>query len=271
MTYLWTVTSRPEGSAAIPSNPTSLTTTFFLDASGVYTLRFCALDARGEESCCDVTLTSEAPGEIHVELSWDTPYGDVDLHMLRPGAASNRWFTTDDCFWANQTPDWGPVGLEANPTLDRDDMNGYGPENITIVDTPLNGTYLVAVTYYCEHSLVARNDPDPDPIDPGSGPTEATVRIYCSGALVETISGINFESTGRWVDVAEIDWPSCTVRTPEARSWVTEAIDPTFVTGTPHCTIPCDDIGSGDECLPLETCTDTAPGPRTEGECIFTP
>jgi len=266
LTYDWTVTTRPTGSASVPASPHSRTTTFFLDASGAYTLEFCATDDQDERDCCTVDVTANAPGNLHVELSWNVSWGDVDLHVLRPGAAEDRWFTVDDCYFNNATPDWGPAGADADPSLDRDDTDGFGPENVTMTLNPLDGTYVVGIEYYCVHSVGGSG------IDPGSGPAEATIRVYCGGTLVDTISGIALDDTGRWVTVAEVDWPGCAVRDRGTSEWVTEVIDPDLwaLGNIFHCSIPCETPGDPSECLPNENCYDTDPAPpRVDAYCFY--
>ena len=245
VTYMWTVMSAPPGSTSTPSMPTSASTNFFLDASGTYVLELCVTDDEGEMTCCTVNITSNPPGDIHVEVSWDTAYGDLDAHLLNVTRSHpTGWWTTDDCHWANRAPDWGPVGLDGNPTLDIDDTDGYGPENITIDRNPVSGTYTVGLHYYCSHSIGSGSAP-------GDGPTNATVRLYCDGMLVDTLTGVSMTSTDHWRTVAEIDYPSCAVR---RRSISTNgsSLLPSSFTAPRHCEIPCSsdsDCPTGERCV----------------------
>jgi hypothetical protein len=184
VTYRWTVISRPTGSASEPASPTSATTTFFLDASGTYDIQLCVTDNEGETRCCTVRVISTPPGVLHVELQWDTAHGDADLHLLNvTRTPPDGWWTTDDCYFGNRTPDWGAAGAAANPTLDRDDTNGFGPENTTIDVSPAAGSYHIGVHYFCSRSLGSG-------AAPGDGPTRGTVRVYCMGALIATYTDI---------------------------------------------------------------------------------
>ena len=61
----------------------------------------------------------------------------------------------------------------------------------------MSGTYTVGVACYCDTSAA------------GAGPAEATVRVYCAGTLIDTVGSITIDETGRWVTVAEVDWPGC--------------------------------------------------------------
>ncbi len=247
VSYRWTVTSRPTGSNSNPSSPTSPITNFFLDAAGTYTLSFCVTDDEGVTSCCNTTVVSTPPGVLHVELQWDQGWGDVDLHLLNVNRTPPAgWWTTDDCYWVNPTPDWGIAGAAANPTLDRDDRDGFGPENITITQSPQNGTYNIGVHYYCDRSPA------------GSGPATATVRVYCMGNLVGTYPGIRFDRTDDWVTVANVAWPTCTVRAVNSRTNGSSLL-PAGSTSPRHCEIPCT---SNSSCPTREVCGVVGGPPR---------
>jgi hypothetical protein len=246
VTYRWTVTSRPAGSASVPASPTSPSTTFFLDAAGSYTLQLCITDDEMQTSCCNVSVTSTPPPGLHVEVQWSTVYGDVDSHLLDvTRVPDDGWFTSSDCYFANRTPDWGPVGAAANPTLDRDDTDGYGPENTTITTSPASGRYHVGIHYYCDHSIGSGM------IGMGSGPTDATVRVYCDGALIATYTGLTLSETDDWMTVASVDYPSCVGRSISRRTNGTSILPASF-TAPRHCEIPCStaaDCPSGERCV----------------------
>jgi len=233
VTYAWSVTTRPVGSSSAPTPATSASPTFFLDASGSYLLRFCVTDDEMQTTCCEVPVTSRAPGALHVEVQWSTAFGDVDAHLLNVSRTSpTGWFTTDDCYFENRTPDWGTAGAVANPTLDRDDTDGYGPENVTIATSPAAGTYTVGAHYFCSHSVGTGS------VAPGDGPTMATVRIYCDGALIATYPGISLTRTDDWRDVATVDYPSCVGRSV-SRMTNGSTLLPAAFTAPRHCEIPC--------------------------------
>jgi hypothetical protein len=260
VTYRWTVTSRPAGSASMPASPTSATTTFFLDAGGTYTLQLCVTDDEGAMACCTVTVTSTVPPRgLHVELQWDTVYGDADVHLLNvTRVAPDGWWTTDDCHYANRTPDWPPAGVAANPTLDRDDTDGHGPENITVDDSPASGTYTVGVHYFCEHSIGAG-------AAPGSGPTTATVRIYCDGVLIATYGGIDLSSTDDWNTIATVTYPGCRATRVGTTTYGSSLLPASFTTAR-HCEIPC----TGDsDCPPRERCATVVGGGGRRDICIL--
>jgi hypothetical protein len=207
----WTVTGAPVGSSSAPSPATGYATSFYLDLAGTYTLTFCATDDDGATACCDVVISSVPSEDLRIELFWDagraTSTADVDLHVINPTATS--WFSAMwDCYYANCTfmpLAWPPGGAAGNPSLDVDDVNGYGPENINI-DAPDTVTYRVGVHYYDGW---------------GEGAADAVVRVWCWGVMiyetpVQSIAnyGANAPTNDFW-KVADVTWtgtgPGCTV------------------------------------------------------------
>src|SRR5690606_7681426 len=96
--------------------------------------------------------------------------GDMDLHLLKMtpnnqfcatsglgfGGLASGCGTTWACYYGNckaassSRPDWdldGTAGSPGDPSLDIDDLCGFGPENITI-DTAEPGQYLVGVDFF---------------------------------------------------------------------------------------------------------------------------
>ncbi len=251
VSWMWTVTSRPVGSSSMPSTPTSASTNFFMDAVGDYTLQACATDDEGEVACCEVMVTATPSSGIQVELSWADDFGDVDLHVLNVTRTEpDGWWTTDDCHWRNTTPDWGPAGAAANPSLDLDDRDGLGPENVTIDTSPAAGDYAVGVHYFCSEEM---------------GPTEATIRVFCDGALIATYDGITLDGTDSWVTVAEIEYPACRGRSINDVT-VGAATLPATLTTAPHCEIPC---SSNADCPAVHRCARVGGGGPPRNICIL--
>ncbi len=251
VTHSWTVVTRPVGSTSEPSSPMAETTNFFLDAAGDFELQYCATDDEGDTTCCTVSIVSTAPGVLHVELSWNTDYGDADLHLLNvTRVPDDGWFTGDDCYYANTSPDWGPRGGDADPNLDRDDTDGNGPENITIDLNPQSGTYHVGAHYYCSHSIGGTAG------GPDDGPTEATIRVYCGGTLIALYDRIALNATDDWVTVASVDFPSCVGMSVNAQTNGSSILPATF-TSPRHCSIDCSrdrDCPTGEVCSSLGRC-----------------
>ena len=210
VSYQWEVSRRPDGSTAqlIPNgevpNPT-----FFLDLAGQYLFTLRVFDEQGVEACDPAEIVAiVTPCEaIHIQCVWETPGdpnrfdtgagagSDVDCHLLHPNGAWDEapW----DCHWKNREPNWGDSGSSADdPSLDIDDTDGWGPENINL-DEPAGTTttpvvYSVGAFYFGDH---------------GYGPSDVTVRIFLDGSLTFEQSLHGLENREFW-DVARIEWPS---------------------------------------------------------------
>jgi hypothetical protein len=210
--YEWNIVQRPMGSTAQMSpSPDASEPTLFLDLAGEYVIELTAYDDRGTQSCENAVVTINAtPDEaIHVQLVWSTPAdddetdlsgSDVDLHFLHP---NGTWdIGPYDIYWLNTTADWGvPSDPSDDPSLDIDDTDGAGPENINL-DGPVDGlTYQVGVYYFSDH---------------GYGPTYATIRIFLNGVKEYEEEQLLSESDTFW-NVGSISWPAATV-TPDGNT-----------------------------------------------------
>ena len=242
VTYEWVVVDQPEGSTARPverffnplrpadggepDDPSTPSAQFFVDLAGEYVFHLVVTDDLGftapSNSCPQndaVILVNSLPDEdIHVELTWTTPGDanetdtegtDVDLHFRHPNG--QRWNQSPwDCYFANPNPDWGPTGPVGNPSLDIDDVNGAGPENINLNDpeftdaTTIPGPYLVGVHYYSSGGLFTTD----------YGSSEATIRLYLGGALAGTYTR-NLSATGNFWEVAGVIWTASEQRVQE--------------------------------------------------------
>jgi hypothetical protein len=86
---------------------------------------------------------------LQIQLTWPQLGSDVDLHLIKPGAA--MWSNGDNYF-GNLNPDWGPPGPCGNPTLDIDCITGCTVENSRL-DKLETGIYNVKVHYFWDHDL----------------------------------------------------------------------------------------------------------------------
>ena len=129
---------------------------------------------------------TRAQPRIHVRLLWSTDGTDYDLHFLQGGS---EWSNSPgDVYFGNRSPDWGVLGdPNDNPTLARDDTDGFGPE-YTDHWAPQPDNYLVAVDYY-------RGDDELQSV--------ATVEIYLDGVLELTLT--------RQVSTEERYWSVATI------------------------------------------------------------
>ena len=161
--------------------------------------------------------------KISTSNSWDTPGdddqtdasgSDVDLHFLHP--RGNDWFRAGggdyDCYFANPTPDWGLANRnEDNPSLDIDDTNGAGPENINLSNPEntqnIGSPYRVGVHYYrAETASFGSNST--------YGASDVTIRIYLGGQLAyESVRQLT-ETNDFW-EVAGVVWTAAERRVVE--------------------------------------------------------
>ncbi len=194
----WILLMRPPGSGAVlPAISGPVIEDFRPDLAGVYEFALVVENDAGLRSEACITTVEAVPSQdLWVELSWENPGDDMDLHLLAPGGS----LTSDtDCYFANCVGgglDWGASreGYD-NPRLDLDDIPGTGPENVNIA-SPSAGVYAVYVHDYPGSVYSATN--------------EIYVRIYLGGALAwegtRVMAGEN-----DYTAIADIDWPAGTV------------------------------------------------------------
>lgn len=194
LSYQWTMLERPAGSNAsigeIEQDGSRVE--FFVDFAGDYKIRVRVTDTEGLSDTATMEFSATPWQGIHVELSWDTPESDVDLHFLNASEDATFYQAPWDCHYANPAPEWHDTqDDEDNPRLDLDDTTGYGPENINIPE-PKAASYEINVHYYS---------------DDGQGATEARIRIFLSSELVFEDTA-TLTSTGKVWNVGKIEWPS---------------------------------------------------------------
>lgn len=219
----WTIVQQPPGSTAVLTNPNGVDTGFTfadgvlgVDLAGRYALQAVVTDDLGTRSInqCELAFEAIPTDTILVQLTWDVPVGDMDLHFMKehsgqfctsssvnPTNGLARGCGTDyACYFGNckgtgTRPDWDNDGTgdsAGDPSLDIDDLCGYGPENINI-DLAEPGAYLVGVDFWGFTGCS------------GSGSTGNTIRIYIYGALAAEFFA-DMES-GDWWEPAIIYWP----------------------------------------------------------------
>jgi len=131
--------------------------------------------------------TDLGTGDLQVTLTWDTDLTDLDLYVLEP---DGTWV-----YYSN------PVGTTAS--LDVDDVDGFGPENIFVPPgSAAAGTYSTAVDLYSLHGVTSD--------------TNATIRVTTfdgtPGEQQQTFNRVltpadeSFGTLGFWV--ANIAFPS---------------------------------------------------------------
>jgi hypothetical protein len=205
--YEWTILSRPQGSTQrLQPSSSDVSPRLFLDLAGTYEVELKVKDDEGAYSCGEAAIIEiiAVPGDdVHIQLVWETPsdldqtdtFGtDLDLHYLHPNGLwdSSPW----DIFWRNPGEDWGVQQDNSDdPSLDIDDTDGAGPENINHSGLE-NLDYLVGVYYYSDNTL---------------GASSATLRFYVRGTLALEIENKYMPRTGTFWKAALIQWPSASV------------------------------------------------------------
>lgn len=208
--YNWTIVSKPRDSAAtldVVDDPVK--PSLFVDVAGDYVLELELEERDGTVSCTPTRINiSATPNEsIYVELTWNTPGdpdqsdldgSDLDLHYLDLQEGRRFGDAPYDCYWSNNTPDWGVLGDSSDdPSLDRDDMDGLGPESVTH-NNPA-GTfaeprvYAIGVDYYG---------------DAGFGASSASLKIFVDGQIKLDRRDKSLSNKDLFWLVGGIAWPS---------------------------------------------------------------
>ncbi|MBW2702115.1 MAG: choice-of-anchor D domain-containing protein, partial [Deltaproteobacteria bacterium] len=196
--YQWSWFSLPTGSASTMTG-TGANRSSQTDMAGEYWGQLIVVNDLGQVSAPCHCMAEVTPSEdLWIELIWQHPGDDMDLHLLAPSGIPQ---TRTDCYFGNCTPlspplDWGVFGNPADdPTLDLDDIPFTGPENINIAH-PANGLYTVFVHDYPMSSYNSAN--------------EIYVNVYIEGVLeqsfTKTITGEDSNT-----NICTIDWPSGTI------------------------------------------------------------
>ena len=196
LTYQWTLT-KPLGATTRIDGPQQPVTTMTLDPEipGEYVVELDVTDAAGARNLfpARASIIAAPAQKLLVEMFWNKPLPDVDLHFLRNPSAT-LGTAPDDCFFQNPAPDWGVTGVTSDdPRFVRDALTGNGPELLGYVN-PVDGTYRVIAEYKNDHLAS----------DPAA---EVTVRIYEYGVVRFETRKVLSKAGDVW-RVADIDWPS---------------------------------------------------------------
>ena len=198
--FQWTVIERPLG--ADPTNEFveingGRQAEFFVDLAGDYKIRLQVIDNDGGSDIEEFEFSAVPWQAVHVQLSWNKPRADIDLHLVSDTNMGSFYSSPYDCYFGNPNPNWGSFNSEADdPHLDIDDVEGYGPENINLDLPSANTSYHVYVHSYD---------------DDGDGTVQARVRIYLSGEL-KWEGTQNLTTTGKVWNVGTIAWPTGSIQ-----------------------------------------------------------
>lgn len=127
------------------------------------------------------------PMALWTQLAWNTYGTDVDFHLLGPDLTMSAAFSSQDCYYGNKNPAFGA-------SLDVDDVDGYGPEHITM-NNATTGKHILFVHYYSAHGVTA--------------PSNTQVRVSLNNAATLTFGPRQLVNSGAdiWI-VCEIDFPN---------------------------------------------------------------
>jgi hypothetical protein len=178
-----------------------------VDVAGAFVLQGQVTDSLGTVNTneCRVRFEAIPQDSFLVQATWgSSPDSDMDLHLIRRNDAGQYCIgsfgqgtpsaeqvaeecnggggfgSETDCHYGARTIDWDGDGVErsaGDPSLDVDDTQGFGPENINI-DLALPGSYLFGVANF---------DGSPDELN--------FIRIYLFGLL-----------SGEWSQSLSAEW-----------------------------------------------------------------
>jgi len=242
--WVWAVVERPSGSVSRvvesftspvepaaggePDDELTPRALFFVDLAGRYTLELRVFDNLGQESCAPratalVEVEAVPQKDLHIQLVWATPADpdetddkgtDVDLHLKHQtagaawGGAAGVW----DCYFRNKAPDWGAVGdFLDDPSLDIDDINGAGPENVNLNRPEVGVTYEVGALYFRAESTFGEAGRDPR-IEHQS---YVTTRVFARGELVAELVDRELSAVNQLWHALSVTWCADEARCPE--------------------------------------------------------
>jgi hypothetical protein len=189
----WALVRAPINSAAALSPGDTAHAQITFDLPGQYVVRLTVTDKTGLESLhpAEATLLAKPAQALAVELVWDNPDTDLDLHFF---PASSTLGSAKDCWANNRHPDLGVLGDDTDdPSLSRDALDHFGPEEM-VYAAPVGDTYQIAVVFYSSHGSVTPQ-------------TKATVRVYEFGEVTSELS-YTFTAQGQVWKAAQLTWPS---------------------------------------------------------------
>ena len=200
MGYQWEIMTAPQGAVQSElslEGKSSAIASFIPTIAGYYELRLTVTNDLGLESApteeSDLAVNGLANSGILIQLVWDHPSNNQDLHLVHLSSDGNFCSANGDCNTAEPSPIWFPeyeAATGPNPMLSRDDSDGYGPESITI-DTPEAGTYRI-LTHYA-------------PAPNSSGPTVQQIRVFIDGTL-ELVESRTLTGAEQIWAIADITW-----------------------------------------------------------------
>jgi len=206
--YEWRLLTQPSGSTAQLERANTAQPSFWVDITGRYELELIVIDSLGlaSQQPCLVAVEALPTNAVRIELTWDHPDSDLDLHLIQNMGSFCDCAT--DCHYRDcaRRPNWFPANPGSNPRLDIDDRGGFGPETIDIDGEGADrfipeGRYQIAVHYYASNEGIS-NWP--------TSRSMATLRVFIYGLLAAEFTHPLDNDGDVWL-VGDLLWPSRTV------------------------------------------------------------
>ena len=104
LSYYWQLIDYPEGTTATISSPNNAVVSGFTpDLAGNYTGRLIVTNQAGLEDSCEATLEAVPTQNLWIEMYWEHPDDDMDLHLIAPNLNWQSYKETDSDFRHHET------------------------------------------------------------------------------------------------------------------------------------------------------------------------
>jgi hypothetical protein len=190
--YTWEVVSAPADAEYTLNFANTSTPEFIGTTLGEYEIALLVTDEDefDSENPAGVVIEVVPWEDLQVDLQWDLPGVDLDLHLIGP---EGEYFTESDCYYGNPAPDWGVEGdATDNPSLSVDDEGSTQSETV-LLPRPSSGSYSIVVHYVNSKEST-------------SYITTPTLRVMAGGSELITMAGQNLSEPGEVLQVGVLDW-----------------------------------------------------------------
>jgi arabinogalactan endo-1,4-beta-galactosidase len=204
LTYAWSMTSAPSGSAALLASPTSVKTSFVADLAGTYQVSLVASDAKYSSAPATATVKSGAPlalggiiMDTYLRRRW-TAASSPQFNAL-PSLFNNgfKWIrvavTTQSFPQLRATSDWSSIPFRSEFWSSLEVSGGL------LREAADNGLRLQAMLFLSDHAADAGRQARPLAWE-GLSDTELASRVELHGAQVASY----YKSLGLAIEVFEI-------------------------------------------------------------------
>jgi hypothetical protein len=190
--YTWEVVSAPTDAEYTLNYGASGTPEFKAQTLGNYEISLLVTDEEeyDSENPAGVVVNVVPWEDLRVDLQWDLPGVDLDLHLIAP---EGEYFGDSDCFYGNPVPEWGVEGDSTdNPSLEVDDEGTNTAEAITL-QRPEQGEYSIVVHYVNSKESTTYS-------------TAPSLRVMAGATEIVAMKGDNLEAPGDVLLLGTLDW-----------------------------------------------------------------